>query len=152
MAMRVQPATRATADHSKQKRQRSTNTSERDWIGEWNESKREFTELGKSGAFAEFFQGNWSIRSDHDSLARDRMEAACELAGSRLLNSPGMSVSDAVRSQNEHWKRWLQFLKETQGLNRRVISGSGAGEDGYVERLAEHSALACTKCAAKAFD
>jgi len=130
---------------------RSSNVTKRDWIGEWGESKREFAQLEKSDVFAEFFQGNWAIRSDGDPLMRDRVEAACELAGARLMNSPGMSLSDTVRSQNEHWKRWLWFLKETQGLNRR-ISDLGSDSSGYIERLAQQSALACTKCAAKAFN
>src|SRR5205807_8249167 len=110
---------------------RSTNVTQRDWIGEWGESKREFTQLEKSDVFAEFFHGDWAIRSDHNPLMRDQVEAACELAGSRLLNSPGMTLSDTVQSQKEHWKRWLYFLKETQGLNRKV-SDSRSDDSGYI--------------------
>lgn len=140
-----------SSDDSRPMSQRSTNVTKRDWIGEWNESKREFTALENSDVFAEFFQGNWAIRSDRNPLARDRVEAACELAGSRLFNSPGITLSETVQSQKEHWKRWLYFLKETQGLNRRICD-LGSDNSGYIERLAQQSALACTKCAAKAFN
>jgi hypothetical protein len=84
---------------------RSTNVSKRDWIGEWGESKRDFTELENSDVFAEFCQGNWAVRSDNNPLARDKVEAACELVGSRLFHSPGMVLSETVRSRKEHWER-----------------------------------------------
>lgn len=129
---------------------RSTNVLQRDWIGEWGESRRDFNQLEKSDAFAEFFEGTCAIRSDHNRLVRDQMAAACELAGSRLFHSPGITLSHPVQSQTEHWKRWLYFLKETEGLNRKV-EVSGSNEDGYIEGLAHVSALACQKCAAKAF-
>jgi hypothetical protein len=137
-------------DVSESHPQRSTNVAERDWIGEWGESKQDFIELESSDVFAEVFQGNCAVRSDHDPLARDKVEAACGLAGSRLVHSPGMILSQTVQSEKENWKRWLYFLKETQGLTR-TVSVSGSSDDGYIEHLAQQSALACTKCKANAF-
>jgi len=127
---------------------RSENVTTRDWIGEWGESRRDFNQLEQSDVFAEFVGGTCAIRSDHMPLVRDQVAAASELAGSRLFHSPGITLSHAIQSQTEHWKRWLYFLKETEGLNRKV-SVRGSDDDGYIEGLAHVSALACQKCAAK---
>jgi hypothetical protein len=127
---------------------RSRNVNDRDWIGEWAESERQFRKWENSDVFAEWFEGQWSIRSDRDPVARQEVYAACQLAGSRLLRSPGMKLSKIVASQVEHGERWLYFLKETEGLNRKLDSS----DSGYIQSLARISALACTKCAAKAFD
>src|SRR5258708_27393918 len=82
-------------------------------LGDWN----------TLGCLQSWFAGNWAIRrdrNDDNGSARDEMEALCELAGGRLANSPGIVLSDAVRDQAEHWKTWLQFVKEVQGLNRTL--------------------------------
>lgn len=127
---------------------RSRNVDVRDWIGEWGESERQFVELENSDVFAQLFDGVWAVRSDRDSVTRDKVQAACEMAGSRLFNSPGMTLSERVKSQVEHWQRWLCFLQETEGLNRTF---SGDKDSGYIDRLAQVSSIACTKCRAKAF-
>lgn len=130
----------------------SRNVGVRDWPGEWLDSESRFRKWEKSGVFAELFNGQWTVRRDRNndnSTAKEEVEAACELAGGRLINSPGIALSDTVRSQTEHWKQWLQFVKETQGLNRIF---SGANENGYIEGIARVSALVCTKCAARAHD
>ena len=95
---------------------RSKNVGVRDWIGEWTESGREFRELENTGVFAQFCEGVWEIRSEHDPVAKEKVRAACELAGSRLFYSPGITLSEFVKSRTLHWERWLFFLKETEGV------------------------------------
>ena len=144
-------ADRLDAKSKSEIRPPSRNVGVRDWPGEWLDSESRFRRLEKSGVFAELFSGDWSIRrdrNDDNGSARDEMEAACELAGGRLANSPGLAMSNAVKAQTEHWKRWLQFVKEEQGLNRK-FDKSG---NGYIEGLARVSAIVCTKCAARAHD
>ena len=133
---------------AEKREQRSANVGVRDWIGEWTESERQFRRWESSDVFAEWSQGEWMIRSDQDQIARQEVYVACELAGSRLFNSPGMTLSNVVAAEEEHGKRWLYFLKETEGLNRQFEGSEGGG---YIEHLAHISALACTKCASKAF-
>jgi hypothetical protein len=128
-------------------KQKSRNVEVRDWIGEWGESERQFKVLVASDVFAERLDSEWAIRSYHWSRAKDELQAACELAGSRLFHSPGIQLSVKVQSQSEHWLRWLYFLEETEGFNKRV---EDLNNGGYIMRLAHVSALACPKCAAKA--
>src|ERR1700722_15292228 len=140
-------ADRLEAKNRAEARPPSRNVDVRDWPGEWLDSESRFRKLETSGVFAQLFDGQWAIRRDrmdNNPSARDEVEAACELAGGRLANSPGIALSDTVRDQTDHWKRWLQFLKETQGLNRTFDNS----EDGYIEGLARVSAIASTKCAA----
>jgi hypothetical protein len=133
--------------HGKSK---SENVSTRDWIGEWSESEKQFRKWEQSGVFAERYDAEWEIRSsDYTATAKAEVQAACELAGSRLFHSPGIRLSNRVSSQSSHWIRWLYFLEETEGFNRKI---EGLNHGGYIEGLAHVSALACTKCAAKAFD
>jgi len=127
---------------------KSRNVEVRDWIGEWGESERQFKQLVSSDVFAERTDSEWAIRSDHWPHAKDELRAVCELAGSRLFHSPGIRLSVKVESQSEHWLRWLYFLEETEGFNKTV---EGLNNGGYIMHLAHVSALACTKCAAKAF-
>jgi hypothetical protein len=147
-------ADRLDAKNAAKARPVSKNVGTRDWPGEWLDSESRFRKLERSGVFAELFAGKWSLRrdrNDDNSSARDEMEAACELAGGRLANSPGIAISDAVKGQTEHWVRWLQFVKEEQGLNR-TFDGPRAKDNGYIEGLARVSAIVCTKCAARAHD
>lgn len=125
-------ADRLEAKNKAESRTPSRNVGTRDWPGEWLDSESRFRKLEQSGVFAELFAGEWAIRRDRNDdnpSARDEMEAACELAGGRLANSPGIAVSDAVRKQTEHWKRWLQFVKEVQRLNR-TFDGPRAKDNG----------------------
>ncbi len=132
--------------------QKSENVTVRDWTTEWTEQEGRFRKLELSGVFAEFWVDDsgaeiCSIRSDGKPHELAECKTACGLAGGRLSASPGLKLSETVVSEREHWKRWLYFLKETQGLNRKLTDGSG-----YIEHLASVSARACLDCAAKTFD
>jgi hypothetical protein len=147
-------ADRLDAKNAVKARPVSKNVGTRDWPGEWLDSESRFRKWEKSGVFAELFNGQWTIRRDRNndnSAAKEEVEAACDLAGGRLANSPGVAISDEVRGQKEHWKRWLQYVKETEGLNR-VFDGPRAEGNGYIEGLSRVSAIVCTKCAARAHD
>lgn len=121
----------------------------RDWVGEWRHCEELFKKWENSDVFVEFFGRQLTIRSDYNGKAKAEVAAACELAGSQLLDAPGIKLSLRTKSQKQHWKRWLYFLKESEGLNRTVITHHHSA-DGYIESLARVSAMACVKCAAKA--
>ena len=119
----------------------------KDWTAEWTDSEAQFRKWEKSDVFGERYDSDWMIRSDRMPQAKIEVEVACELAGARLSHSPNLALSERVRSQTEHKRRWLYFLEESEGFNG-VIEGFGGG---YIQNLALVSARACVKCKAKVF-
>jgi len=133
-----------------QNSQKPINVGVRDWTTEWTEQEARFRKI-TAAVFAEFWMDESgeplsSIRSDGEPRDLAECKTACGFAGGRLLASPGLELSAAVRAEKENWKRWLLFLKETHGLNREFEDGTG-----YIQDLAGVSARACVDCAAKTF-
>ncbi len=135
---------------------------QRDWRREWTEMEAKFRKLGNSSIFADQSDISdadaWEIRSDEKTEKLEECKALCELAGSKLIaSSPAIQVSETVRSQTENWKRWLQFLKETQGFTEAyTISSTRArksftAQAGLIKNLAQASAIGCIKCAATTY-
>jgi hypothetical protein len=134
-----------------------------DWRKEWREMESKFRKLGDSSIFADQpDQDNssaWEIRSDKKIAKVEECKALCELAGSKLLaSSPAIEFSEAVRSSEANWQRWLEFLKDTQGFSQcYLISGKRPGgtssttQAGYIYNLLEASAIACIKCVATTY-
>jgi diguanylate cyclase (GGDEF)-like protein len=138
-------------DLKKVKNRKSENVTVRDWTTEWTEQEARFRKLEVSRVFGEFSVDNsgaevCAIRTDGAPQDLAECKTACAFAGGRLSASPGIELSETVRSEPEHWKRWLLFLRETQGLDRKFENGTG-----YIQNLASVSARACLDCAARTF-
>lgn len=138
-------------DLKKAKNRKSENTSVRDWTTEWTEQEARFRKLESSRVFGEFSADDsgaemCAIRTDGQPQELAECKTACMLAGGRLSASPGLELSERVRSEPEHWKRWILFLREAHGLDRKFENGTG-----YIQNLASVSARACLDCAARTF-
>jgi hypothetical protein len=136
-------------DSKKDKKRRSANVTVRDWTTEWTEQEARFRKLELSQVFAEFSVDDsgvamYAIRTDGTAQGLAECKTACGLAGGRLSASPGLELSEKVRSETENWKRWLVFLRETQGLDRKLDDATG-----YIQNLSSVSARACLDCAAR---
>jgi hypothetical protein len=135
----------------KGKSQKSENVTLRDWTTEWTEQEARFRKLETSRVFAEFCLDDsgaesCEIRTDGTPQNLAECRTACVLAGGRLAASPGIELSERVRSESQHWKRWLLFLRETLGLDREFDDGTGYIQERRFRRahasiaLLEHSA------------
>lgn len=137
---------------------------ELDWRKEWKEMESKFRALNDPSIFADQSDENdslaWEIRSDKKTANVEGCKALCELAGSKLLaSSPIIEVSHVVRSSEINWKRWLEFLKDTQGFTERYLVNSirrSSGKSfttqaGYIRNLLDVSVIVCIKCVATTY-
>lgn len=96
---------------------------------EWTEQEARFRKLEVSRVFAEFSVDDsgterCEIRTDGAPQELAECKTACAFAGGRLSASPRLELSQRVRSEPEHWKRWLLFLRETHGIDRIFANGT----------------------------
>lgn len=132
-----------------------------DWGGEWKLAEDAFRFHYKADANAQYQYESltktvtWRLQGYTVTITD--IEAACCKAGALLLVCPGFNdvISEEVRSIENDWQRWLQYLKEKHPLSNvsTLTSESSDGgtawmQIGMIRHLPALSASECIKCAA----
>jgi len=136
-----------------------------DWHKEWTKIEVDFRRIDDRRMFAECapdYRGEeeiWQIRAETENVDTQECRTLCELAGSALIRShPEIPTSENVRSQTQHWIRWLCHLRETEqeqfSLHKYAMTIKGKTvyrDGGVIEHLTKVSANACKKCRAATY-